>query len=228
MNGSREFQARVLAALEKPKAKRWIVILNSPIIIWLLSVIVLTLGGGYYTTYRQCVADAQSIASAYRTIDYEIRYRQDSIIDVVLQAKTMDDVRRGLTNKFYYSSELKDKSISELMALDRAAYLRIDRSEMNLPKSAKDTDAFHRFTLVLQQQVPRDLTDADLLDLKKYAGSVEVEFVDFIFRAAIATAYEPRCNPLTVSSIALGGSPILVKARNVGLAERERRDLRIN
>jgi hypothetical protein len=66
----REFQQRLLAVLEKtPKTARFAVI-NSPIVIWVLSAIFVTLGGGYYTTYHQCVDDARRITAAYTSAKY--------------------------------------------------------------------------------------------------------------------------------------------------------------
>src|SRR5260221_4596086 len=104
----REFKSRILAALEKPKKIRCLVIINSPIVIWLLSAIVITLGGGYYTTYRQCIADARQVSFIYTTYKYEISYIEDAIANAINETSTMAKFREALEKRIYFSYNLED------------------------------------------------------------------------------------------------------------------------
>ena len=47
-----DFQARVLAVLERPKRKRVLLVINSPFFLWIMTAIFLTVGGSYYATYH--------------------------------------------------------------------------------------------------------------------------------------------------------------------------------
>jgi hypothetical protein len=56
----REFQQRVLAAVEKPKTSRIFKIMNAPSFLWLLTALILTVGGAYISvaTSNACATRA--------------------------------------------------------------------------------------------------------------------------------------------------------------------------
>src|SRR5437016_7933218 len=61
----RAFQARVLATLDKPKGAPILAALNSPIVLWLLSAILITSGGAYLNNHQQCIQNALTDIDTY-------------------------------------------------------------------------------------------------------------------------------------------------------------------
>jgi hypothetical protein len=57
----REFQRRVLAAIERPKSNRFWAFINSAAFLWLASAIVLTGGGWYITSYQDCAKSSDDV-----------------------------------------------------------------------------------------------------------------------------------------------------------------------
>jgi hypothetical protein len=222
----REFQARILAALEKPKKRRCLAIINSPIVIWMLTVIFITVGTGYYTTYRQCVADARQILSVNGNYGVEIRHRQDEIVNAIGEAVTVADLRKALEKKTYFISDLKDKSMIELQATYRDAYLRIDRSGIDATpeRTLISSPLFARFSVIFSGYLPPTLSDADLPDLKKYAAVISASNQAILLRE-LTTVYEVGCTPSNVGLIALGENPVLARAVAVTFSERHNRTL---
>jgi hypothetical protein len=87
--------------------------------------IFITLGGGYYSNYRKCIADAQVISLLYNANKYEILYRRNRVVDAIKRATTMADIRKALDEKIYFDMDLKDKTMPELVSshsLPRAAW----------------------------------------------------------------------------------------------------------
>jgi hypothetical protein len=213
---------------KKPQKMRWLVVINSPIVIWLLSVILITLGGGYYTAYRQCIGDGRLISLTYTTYKYEIVHRQNAIVKAISDATTIAVLRKALEEKIYFNSELKDKTFLELLSSYRAAYLRIDRSGIDHTAERTLTSSpLSRFTSVFVGSVPDTLKDSDLPELKLYA--LQVQYVNFLTSLnSLITVYEARCTPSNVVQIALGKSPILMRAVQGNFVEREKSDERLN
>lgn len=90
-SGQREFEKRLLAALERPKAHWFIRIINSASFLWLRSVIFLSIGGSLFTGYSQCSIDANQQIEQYhelaRETDTRIRYIMKSVIDATTAAE---------------------------------------------------------------------------------------------------------------------------------------------
>jgi len=119
----RDLHLKLLAAIQKPKSRRFTSTLNSPFFIWLLSAILLTSAGAYFTNYTQCIADADRLSERYTRISREVLAREQAFADGVARATTIDEVLR--TAKSYPSmySDLASRSLvdlqSELLAISR-------------------------------------------------------------------------------------------------------------
>jgi hypothetical protein len=87
----REFQRRVLAAVERPKRGRLLAIINSSFFIWLMSVLFLTIGGSYVTNHRQCLDDAEKIISRREHLRQELRSRDVDYYRRVAKANTLQE-----------------------------------------------------------------------------------------------------------------------------------------
>lgn len=228
----RDFQARVLAALEKPQPKRsrFLAFINSPAFLWSLSVFVLTAGGGIYSTYKQCISDSKQVLNTYMRLRFEISYREDKIATQIQNAKTMDDVRKSVDSRAYFSPDYKDRAITELKMLYRPAYLMVDRS--GIDESAEsafiDSPLHQRFNAVMYGDIDPKLTDADLPDLKDFAGQIRrlhaIRFFTWLRSLGMV-----ECSAGNVLLLALGANPVTVRVHEIGsLAERQRLSSPIN
>ena len=79
---------RVLAAVEKPKRGRLLAIINSSFFIWLMSVLLLTIGGSYITNHKQCLDDAEKIMDRRDHLRQEMYVRDFDYEHRVAEAKT--------------------------------------------------------------------------------------------------------------------------------------------
>jgi hypothetical protein len=68
----REFQRRVLAAIERPKSNRFWAFINSAAFLWLASAIVLT-GGGWYITRQKLRRCCRKIAECNIRLRFQIK-----------------------------------------------------------------------------------------------------------------------------------------------------------
>lgn len=103
----REFQESILAALNKePKKRNWFVrfflvvgkVINSAIFIWFLTAIFVTLGSGYLTQHRQCLADAEGVIERISKLRSEIVRRQRTYLSDVMSARTLEKAPLAPTN----------------------------------------------------------------------------------------------------------------------------------
>jgi hypothetical protein len=92
-NREREFQKAVLAALSKPKENGLWALLNRPFTLWLLSLILLTIGGSYLTAHRQCQEDADKQIDQLEELDTEIERREQHIREIVEQNASIAAIR---------------------------------------------------------------------------------------------------------------------------------------
>lgn len=206
---------------------RFLKIINSPIIIWLLSAIFLTIGGTYFTTVRQCHLDASALVSAYKMYRYEDLYRRNAVAEAVTKANTIAELRTALRDQPSAISELKGKSTLEVETAYRAAYLRINRSKLDLSAEAQVSalPSDPRLANVLFGNVSDTLTDADLPALKILAAKISNAYVA-MFIHELGTIYQSNCDLPTLWHIAVGERPVLAKAVEVGFLEREKHDLK--
>lgn len=90
-----EFKAAIIKALEPaPEKKRfWLfALVNSAFFLWALSAIVLAFGSTYFSSRRQCMADARAQAEEYRLVVAELRARSDSIRKAIDRSSTREDL----------------------------------------------------------------------------------------------------------------------------------------
>lgn len=222
-----DFQNNILKVLEGRKKNKFLVIINSPIMIFLFSFTAITLGGGYYTTYQRCVAEARAVVDTFSSYNFEINYRTSQMMEGIVEANTVDEVNKIALGNYYFKKSLSDKSLAELRADERAAYLRIDKSRIDLSsvRALTSNPLYARFSLVLVGSVPSGFSISDLPDLKKFASLVLSANLLQIMHS-VGTVYEYRCTPGVIGNIALGNTPVVARAVEVGFLEREKRDLR--
>src|SRR5882757_2162949 len=107
----REFQNRVLKAIEKerPKTNRFLSLINSRLFAAVVLGSFAAVIGGYFTHYQQCISDAERIGEAWSRRTREAMTRQESLALAIKNAQTLDEIRSFKAPLVY--SELKDKSL---------------------------------------------------------------------------------------------------------------------
>lgn len=144
----REFQRRVLAALEKPPGNRFWAVLNSGIVIWLLSTSVIVLGGGYITSHLQCLKDANQLIDKREIVLSEYNSLIQKYRDAIEKSTSSKDLASALIIKEPSDNGLSNLSLGELgneflKADSRTSYDEIpdkavDNTRMDWLKFAND------------------------------------------------------------------------------------------
>lgn len=89
-------------------------ILNSAFFLWLLSAILFTIGGAYYTTYQRCTNDSLLIVDRFQKLARELHDRQRYIASATLASARIDDLRTKLQSIPYVYAEYKNRTLWDL------------------------------------------------------------------------------------------------------------------
>ena len=196
----REFQQRVLAAVEKPKSPWIIRFINAPSFLWLMSSIVLAAGVFYYSAYQQCLKDAHDQISSYTRLSRELSEREQLTREIILKAKSVAELRTALPKVEFYP-EFKGHKFSVLYkAYNDFPYRIIDFPSP--PDGLTDERARRLYTIVRDGQLPRDFSDSALRSLQEDAGSLPVMFTSvLVFVDPLGeTMLHPACGYRTITS----------------------------
>lgn len=206
-NREREFQNRVLAALEKPKRNRFLAFINAPAFLWLLSVIVLSIGGTYYTNYKQCMADAESLDRDFRSARLKLLGRQFALIPSMLKAKSFEELRTLLNTKGEDNKTLvqlwSDLSGDQVRIDMKALKPNLDRIQQPLT-SLPD---YNKFRSVFVGLVPPNLNDQDLPGFQKMLGPFLTDTADLMF---LMPLFDYMCTPRNVVTLMNGYRPLIL------------------
>jgi hypothetical protein len=212
----REFQARMLAATEKPRASRILRIVNAPFFLWFLSATFITVGGAYFTTRQQCVAEAEKIADQYEKLGVEIERRETYIFHTLETHNTAASMRAALSQIREHYSDFHSRPLFELIEQRDKLLERIDTSPFEQTK--RENDAFLAnfreklsnaggrvdiFEPIFRGESPTELQDVDIEALRLYAKAAELHL-----RGSFSNMFkiaEPACSFLTVTDIAITG-----------------------
>ncbi len=205
----REFQERVLEALEKPKKNRLIAVVNSGFFLWLLTAILVTLGGGYITNHQQCMRDADQIIARKNHLQQEILARQPMQLELVEKAQTLDQLPGGREMQGALLSDLSKVSFlelrQELETLDR----RVTYDHLDDPLIEKIEVA----SIPLVGPPQQLLTDQDKLRLRKLQMKQQIEYDTFrLVLDRYAYFFEPSCGMWNTLMTALGYRVAIVSA----------------
>src|SRR5262245_57181307 len=92
-----EFQQRVLAAVEKPKRNRLLAVINSPFFLWVMSVLLLSIGGSYITNHKQCRDDAEKAIERRNRLSQESLVRLNAVAVRVTGAENLQEATHELS-----------------------------------------------------------------------------------------------------------------------------------
>jgi len=183
--------------------------LNSPITIWLLTALLLTVGGGALTSYRQCVVEANDAIERHFDAKNELYYRQEYIAERVAIADSIADVREAFEKVPHYIARMKDSSSKEVMFIMMRTKRLIDESTNPFPDRATHIHQFRytgrdleRYGGILNGHLRPDLTEAELPRLKYYVAN---EFKRGSQEIIAGLELQPQCNPFSNAANVLFG-----------------------
>lgn len=101
----------------KSIGNRFLKIINAPITIWVLSVIFLSIGGTYFSTFQQCQRDFSQFKESYIKIAKEYYFRRQILATNLVEAKSIDDVKKAVSKKDGLYSEFAGKPLFEISEL---------------------------------------------------------------------------------------------------------------
>jgi len=110
----REFQARVLAALERPKKARVIAIINSGFFLWLISALFLTFGSAIYQARQTCTSESAARKENLRLVQEEITDRVLYFVDAVDKTKTPEDLFGAIRARKPFYDQFRQKTLFDL------------------------------------------------------------------------------------------------------------------
>jgi hypothetical protein len=123
------FRARLDAPPKRPVKPNLILrILNSPFTIWLLSAIVITVGGSYVTGYQRCEADAGHLITTYYKDQVELTRRFQYIQSKVSAAQSFEEIELAFETHPFVYDDLKNRKTRDLDSELRRAEQLIDFS----------------------------------------------------------------------------------------------------
>lgn len=123
------FKKRVLKAIERPKKSGVIRIINSGFFLWLLTLLVVTAGGTYLTSYQQCRKDAADEIEKNTKVQRELFQREVKIREIIFNSTSVVEMNSKLGQPYSYYPEfagVPTPSLREILAafLARVADLK--------------------------------------------------------------------------------------------------------
>jgi hypothetical protein len=147
---------------------------------------VISFAGFYFTTYRECLQQANAHVDEFLTLSNELRSRMGSISKIVATSRTVDEIRERLPSIPHVNSRFKDSTIEELrhrMNRVKQYFEWIDGDPHELIRSSAiekaDDDRFWR---IEYGNIEPDLANREierLYDfLQKTRGGIEGEYLE--------------------------------------------------
>jgi hypothetical protein len=208
----RDFQAKVLGALDKPESNRFVTIINSAAFLWFLSALFITAGGSYLTKYQECARQADEIAGKFQRINEELYIRRKAIFQVISDSSSMDAIRSGIKDLPSIYVELKPRTIADLDEEFRKLNARIDHSplgELFARFRVSDTTVtpiqMKTFGAIALGIVAKSWPETSLDNLKYFAHHYQVSF-ERGYLAVRYTEFFPSCSFGTVTKLMLSTS----------------------
>jgi hypothetical protein len=177
----REFQARVLSTLSKPKNNIWATI-NSPLFLWFLSAALLSFGGAYFTAYQQCVSRADAMIENFPLVSDEYYARKQAIYNVIRDSSAIGEMRAKLEtelkerpNKLYVrfkdwtSNDLRRQLNGIKSRTDQTGIYPLDKAIVRL--SREIIDAPLQYLSIEDGEINARIEESDVDELKKYADA---------------------------------------------------------
>jgi hypothetical protein len=185
---------------------------------------VLTFFGFYYHTYTQCVADAREFFDGYISLETELFYRQNEIASLILNAKSVSELRKSIDQRKYINPRFKDQTTADIHTLYLVRSELVDERGINKSAENEFTNSkqYQRFSPVLYGYIDPTISDADLKDLQQFATQFGLlQIIQFFTR--VRSVSEIDCIPTNIFVIMLGEKPVTIQRYDAGsFVEKER------
>jgi len=205
----RDFQSKVLEALNPPSKKRFLIVLNSAFFLWCMSALILTLGGTYYSARNQCVGDANRYLDAYSDMITETYVRLDEMTEIAETAKTRDDFISRMTA--LQRKEWNSQTRKSLLRFHRIYDVLAHVDEVRITQEIGND---YRLKVIFWQYLDGfDMTEAlgNLYDQIQERGKgpkwITPKIINWWEVAQVV-----NCSPRAVVERMLGGDPAIVYA----------------
>lgn len=194
-----DFQARVLAVLERPKKSRVLAVINSAFFLWIMTALFLTIGGSYYTAYHKCLQDAENISGQYPALSKELLERRAFIKEAISSAETVAQLREKFKSIPYLSFDLKERSTHALTVSISRLRRRIDILDPtdSLAQVAKQEGPFTSDEMLNDAsdgEIPYGASDDQLPKIKS-STLKRIAHDEERLRQAGRMAYAETCSP---------------------------------
>jgi len=202
----REFQSRMLASLQTNRRSAVTVVVNSPLFLWLLSIVFVTIGTIYFNVQQQCLRDGRQISDTYKRLSTEVRTRKWAIYRIVLEARSMQEVRTKLRDLPWSYSELRPRSLWELdTEMHKILYSNVAGPVREEFSVARPGDIYGAASLepIWDGQVDPTLTDKDLKQLKEFVRAHSIQWMKEVTLGQMGFL-EPWCTPARIVGLAIG------------------------
>lgn len=187
----REFQQRLLTAIEKPKS-HWIWrLINAPIFIWLMTVTLLTLGGAYIGAYQQCIRDGQDEILKFKRLARELYQREYAIRQVIINNNSIEEIRRALPKSYHFYSDFNGHKTVALVSAYHDLLSRIIGYNYGVRIGKHEDYLIGR--VLFDGHLPDDLTNGQLAALKKSTESLSYNLIDDDLFFDVLGTLRPAC-----------------------------------
>lgn len=196
----RELFIQAIAAL-KPPPPKWY---NTPIALWIMSALFLSLTSAFFTQYRDCVNDGDELIGRFQRINRELASRHQANMKAIASANSLDDARRQLqaVAKYYVYREFMDRTTIELS--EDAAGIRpfIDWRDVSIPiylRSSEFIDADMsevKWSTIIIGEIPAGATDDEFRIVRDYAKK-EAGKLTYVADSRLIQL-KRTCGPITV------------------------------
>ena len=204
----REFQQRVLAAVEKPKSSKLVAVLNSAFFLWVLTACVVTAGGTYVGAYQQCRKDADSEIDRSTKLERELYQRELNIRNIILAKAHVADMRQALAQPNSYYPEFSGFP-TQIIRENYASFLnRVTDLKLGPDAQVPVPAMFLKLMVINQGVIPDNITDKDIPELREYAQKMLAAASVIPLPGFGLSRFEPSCGFWTLVNRFFSGNEV--------------------
>lgn len=200
----REFEQRVMAAVEKPKESRLWALLNKPFTLWILSLFLISVFGSYISAYQQCRKDAEDEIERATKISRELFQRETTIQKIILTKSNVNEMTQELAKPDSYYPEFSGLQIEALLETYASFLNRV--LDLKSTPVTKEEERFLQFYSVSMGYIPANLTDKDIPALREYASKMLAKTWPIPLPGFGVSPFEAACGPTNLYDRLLKGN----------------------
>ena len=197
----RKFQSQVLAKIDKTKATPFY---QTPLCIWLLSAVLVTVGGTFFSSQSNCYIAAEKLIDEHDKILTELNYREKQVAKAVNSTNSLGDALAKIAEAPLSKSDISGRTSAGLLV--RLVYLR-SRTDTRLKRDLAPIASVFLYDATVYETNPAELEEARNAlkeEVLKRRADAMLQFSFFPscsywssiqsmigLRPPIATAYDP-------------------------------------